>query len=778
MCLALSTLAIGMAQANALLQGVVTDQITGEPLAGVNVFVRNLRVGTTTDSSGQYQLRLPVGQVAIQFSAVGYRTHYEAFYLLDDTLLQVRLIEKIQQIQEVVVRSEALEQRLQSIEMSRVRLDIAELKKLPAVFGEADLIRGLLLQPGVSTVGEGAGGFNVRGGRVDQNLVLLDGAPLFSTSHLLGLYTGINPDVVDNATLYKAGVPAQYGGRLSSLLLVNTRAGNGEKLRVSGGLSPLASRVVVEGPLWREKLTFLVGGRAAYPNWILQSFPGDVRNSRAFFYDLNGKLLFRPNAHHRLALSYYRSLDTFRFPGDTLYFGTNNAASLQWNYLLNDALLFNVQATHSDNTTGLRGLRQAYEFTQQATIQQQEITAHFLYTPAPTHQVEGGLSGTHYAVRPGTVRPTHETSNVIPLDLPQEQAYEAAAHLSEEWRLSSRVTARGGVRYVWFQQIGPGVLYHYQPDRPRSRETLTDTTLYAAGAPMQRYGGWEPRLSVSIVLTPDASVKASYNRTRQYLHLISNTTAISPVDFWKVSSRYLPPQTADQFAVGVFRNFSENAFETSVEVYYKAMHSLVEYTNGARLLLNPLLETDLMRARGQAYGVELSVAKHRGHLTGHLSYTYSRTWVAVQTPFALQRIHDGQYYPAHVDRPHNLALTTQYPLGQGWTWTTTFVFTSGRPTTFPDGQYLLNQTVVFNYSQRNLDRIPPYHRLDVALQKDTRRAPDQPRYSTWNLSVYNLYARKNPYSIYFTRYNYAQTRAYRLSVLGTLIPSVTWNFHF
>lgn len=768
-----------LAQKRYLISGRVTDGVSGKPLAGVSVNDKKQGAGTTTDSTGVYRLPVLPGLYNLTFSAVGYytRTRYVDLSRADE-VADMTLNPDIRQLEEVNVTGRAPDANVSAAQMSVVKLDMKNLRNIPVVFGEVDILKALTLQPGVSTVGEGAGGFNVRGGRTDQNLVLLDGAPLYNTSHLLGLLSNLNADAIQDVTLYKGGIPAAYGGRLSSLLLMNTKAGETDRISVSGGIGLITSRLLVQGPVTNnKKLTFLAGGRIAYPSLLLSLFPAPTNRNRASFYDLNGRLTYRFSANSQLTATVYRSFDTFRFPQDTLYTTQSTLLTARYSQRLSPRLSLNATATQSDYRFFLDGLSTANTYRYRSTLRQRDVWLDGVWTPTAKHRLEAGGTLTSYDLQPGAIQPTGEGSNVNAQTLSTEQAREWAGYLSEEWTPIRWLSVQAGVRYAQFTNVGPGVGYRYGEGQPRSRETITDTLRYGARQALAQYGGWEPRLTVRVNLTPLSSLKVSYNRTRQFLHLISNTTAISPVDFWKASDPLVPPSVADQWAVGYFQNLRDNQYETSVEVYTKTMTDLVEYRNGATLLLNPTLDADLLRAEGRAYGVEVSVQKTRGLLTGLLAYTYARTLARVPTTYARDRINNGDWYPSTFDRPHNLTIATQWKWRRGWTLGTNFLYTSGRPTTYPDGTYRLNGAKVLDYSQRNADRIPDYHRLDVSFTKDGRRSSGQRRYSNWSLSLYNVYARRNPYSIYFQRVN-TTTRSYQLSVFGTIIPSVSWNFNW
>ncbi|MDO1447254.1 TonB-dependent receptor [Rhodocytophaga aerolata] len=765
----------------AVLEGTLIDKTSKKPVPGATIYVAALAKGTIADDKGYFSLSLPEDEYVISFSAVGYKTQVKQLDIVSNTTMVVEMEEDIKQIQEIVVRGKGIDENVKSVQMSRITLDLVNINKIPLVFGEADIIKAILLQPGISTVGEGAGGFNVRGGRVDQNLVLLDEAPIFNTSHLLGFFTNVNPDAVQEAALYKGNIPAAYGGRLSSLLLMQTKTGNADKLNITGGISTISSRLSVDGPLIKDKLTFLASGRVAYPNLILSLFPKIFNGSRAFFYDGNARLDFRLNDKNRLSLTGYTSYDDFKFPQDTLYGWQTHNATFQWKTLLRSNLAFSFHAIHSHYQFNTKGLQPQYAFLLSSIVRHQELKGQLSYTSG-NHRLEAGASAIKYKLDPGSLKPSGDQSNINPFIARKEHALEYSAYISDEWTLSPVITLQAGLRYSAYQSRGPGNVYIYEADVPRREETIIDTVSYNGRKSIKSYGGWEPRVAVKIGLGAATSLKMSYNRTRQYLHLISNTTAISPVDFWKGSDLYVPPQVAEQGAIGIFRNFAGNTYATSVEAYYKTIQNMVEYRNGATLLLNPLLESDLLRAKGKAYGVELLVQKVEGKLTGQVGYTYSRSLTAVQTPFALNQVNGGAYYPSNFDRPHNLTISTQWKTGRGWTMGTNFVYTTGRPATYPDSKYILNNRTIIGYSRRNADRIPDYHRLDVSFSYDTRKVyaetqTTKKHYSVWVFSIYNMYARKNPYSIYFSNDN-SRAQAYRLAVFGMFIPSITWNLYF
>ena len=765
------------AQQRFRLSVVVRDGATKKPIPGASLFVAETRISARADSTGLIALNHPPGLLTMYVSAVGYLQGRETIVLDFPKRVEYYLQPRSTDLDEVDVRATREDRNIKTVQMGQIQLSMPELKRMPVVLGEPDILKALTLQAGVTTAGEGAGGFNVRGGRADQNLVLVDGAPLFNTNHLLGFYTNINPDMVQDVSLNKGAFSAQYGGRVSSLLLMSTRNGNKNGWRVSGGLSPVSARLLVDGPI-TKKLTLLAGGRIAFPNYLLRLFPAtSVKNSRAFFFDGNLKLTYTPTDRQTVSISAYRSQDNFRFPGDTLYGWQSTVLTGRWSYLIRPNLQLNLAALYSGYHLNVDGVTPGLTFRFASSIEQREGKADLFYTLYQKHKIQVGINAIRYDVQTGDVKPTGENSSINPQQINPERGRELGAYINTEWELTPKISLQAGLRYSAFALLGPQTVYGYAENLPSSPETVTDSARYGAGQTVQTYGGLEPRIALRVHVAKNTAIKASAGRTRQYVNLISNTTAITPLDFWKLSDRYVPPQIADQVSVGVFQNFQNNTFELSVEGYYKRLQNQIEYRYGANLILNPKLETALVQAAGRAYGIEFGLAKNKGKLTGQVNYTYARSLIAVQTPFDALRINGGSYYPSYIDRPHTLNIQARLDLTHNWAFSTNFVYYTGVPATYPDGQYTYNNEPVQDYSRRNADRIPDYHRLDVAFSKDTRFNKAQKRYGIWTLGIYNLYAHKNPYSIYFTRYN-QRTESYRLSVFGTLIPSIAYNFYF
>jgi len=759
------------------ISGSILDSVSNKPIAAATISL-DKQVSHVSDSNGHFSFNTYAGSHVLRVSAVSYFHKVIRFNNRNDTAISIYLPNDFFQMQDIVISAKKEDANVNTVQMGQVQVNMAQLKKAPLVLGEADIFRSLLLQPGVTSVGEGAAGYNVRGGNVDQNLVLLDGAPLFNTFHLLGFFSAINPDLVQSATLFKGNIPAEYGGRVSSLLLMNTKTGNLTRPTLSGSINPFSIHLNASAPIIKDKLSISGGARVAFPDYILRFFQANIRNSSAFFYDANLKLNYKISNNHNIAISGYHSYDRFNFPGDTLYSWNSSTASFLYSGKLANRLNASVSAVYSVNHAENHAQDKNFEYKLNTSVKYKEAKAQIWYTKNSNFEIRGGASTGRYDIQPGDFGPDAPNSNVGYINIQREYGRESAAFLSSTWEPLNGFAFEAGIRYSSYQYLGPSWQYQYDESRPKSKETITDSTYYSKDQVIKSYGGWEPRVSLKINITPNSSVKLSYNRSYQYIQLISNTTAVTPIDFWKLSDNYIQPAKADQYVLGLFANFMDNMFTSSIEGFYKLTKNVVEYKDGAKLLVNPYLNADLVRADGRAYGVELSVQKVKGKWTGQFSYTYSRALVQTKGDFPDEQVNKGKEYPSNFDRPHNLSVTLTKQMKYGWSFQANIVYASGRPITYPDGRYIFNATpAVVNYGDRNAERVPNYNRLDVSFSKDTRKTPTQRRYSVWNISLYNVFMHKNPYSIYFVNTPYG-VHGYRLSVIGSVIPSLTYNFFF
>jgi len=760
------------------INGQVKEVNSGESIVGAIVFIEELKVGTTTNAFGFFSISIPSGIYHVKVSAVGKVQTEQKVYLNKNQSYSFELFEKLTQLQDVVIRANALDRNVSSIEMSLIKMDSKTLKSIPSFLGEADVVKSILLLPGVSTVGEGASGFNVRGGNVDQNLILFDDAPIFNSSHLFGFFSTFNSDVVKDVTLYKGGIPAQYGGRISSVLDIKSKSGNYRNFSGGGGLGIIASRLYFEGPIIKEKFSFMIAGRYAYPDWILKRTRDlDIRKSSGYFYDLNGYLNYKINEKNSIHLSSYTSSDGFKLASDTLYHWRTSNTSLKWNLLLNEKIFLGVTGISGNYTYSIDGNKKTYEFESDFGIRTWGTKIEATYFVNQQHKLDVGTGLNSYLFNSGEIRPINGSA-VNPVSLQKERALEYNAFFSDEFKLNSKITIQGGIRLSRYEVRGPTDVLIYQPGVPQSPTTVIDTLSISSGEKVKAYDGFEPRLSFKFSLNDNSSIKVSYNKTVQYLHLISNTTAVSPLDLWKTSNYYIQPEIGQQFGLGYFKNLFGNTIETSVETYYKEVKNMIEYKDGADLLFNPFIESQLLSAIGRAYGIELLIKRNAGKLTGWIGYTYARTLRQVKG-IQDETINDGEFYPSNFDKPHDLTIVTNYKFTRRLSLSTNFTYSTGRPISYPDDVYLVDGYTVVQYSNRNQSRIAPYHRLDLSFTIEESLDLTKKWKGSWVFSVYNVYGRKNPYSVFFKpEYKGKLPQAYQLSVLGTIFPSITYNFKF
>lgn len=771
-----------MPEEKATISGYVTDAATGEELIGATVYVQELGTGTVTNTYGYYSLSVSPGEYTLVLSYIGYQRQSFTVPIEASQTLNIEMTSEEVQLEEIVVTAAESIPEVEEIEMSVAKVDIQTIQKMPALLGEVDVIRSIQLLPGVSTVGEGAPGFNVRGGSIDQNLILLDEAPVFSSSHLLGFFSVFNPDAVKDIKLYKGGIPARYGGRLSSVLDVRQKEGNTKKFGLKGGIGLISSRLLVEGPIQEDKSSFMVAGRRSYGDLFLRlSNNEDINNSIVYFYDLNTKVNYKINDRNRLYLSGYFGRDVFGGAVENVRFAWGNrTGTLRWNHLFSDKLFSNFTAIYSDYNYELGfsdngGDATLEEFEWKSGVTNRNLQADFTYFPSPSSTLDFGVSGILYDFNPGSVmiRTSDEPAD-FPLDIDEEHAIEAAAYIQHEKKFGGRLTLQYGLRYSAFMNVGKREVFEYENNDPSPDNPVTDTVSYATGEIIKFYDGLEPRFSLNYSLSDQVALKASYNRMFQYLQLVSNTTAATPIDIWTPANQYIRPAIVDQVALGYFRNTSDNTFEFSAEVYYKHFQDLIDFRNGAELILNENLETELLEGEGRAYGLELLLKKPRGRWTGWISYTLSRTERQVDG------INNNEYYPSNYDKPHDVSLVLNYNINEKWNASANFAYMTGRPMTIPTGRFVYDGIVVPDYTGRNGARTPDYHRLDLSVNYEPPPKPGRRWRNSWNFGLYNVYARRNPYSVFFrpNEDNPNVTEAVQLSIFGNIIPSITYNFTF
>ncbi len=758
------------------LSGYLRDKANGEALIGATVYIPEIKTGVITNPYGFYSISVPQGNYSIAFSYIGYQTQSPLINLNESKQLNVLLEEDSEQIDEVVVTGEKKNRNVESLQMSMEKVQVKMIKKLPSFMGEVDIIKSITLLPGIQNGGEGSSGLYVRGGGPDENLMILDEAPVYNASHLLGFFSVFNSDAIKDVQVYKGGIPAEYGGKASSVIDIRMKDGNSQQLGMSGGIGNISSRLTVEGPIIKDKWSFIVSGRRTYADYVGKLIGIEqLKNNQLYFYDLNLKTNIQINDRNRIYFSAYTGDDYFK-ANESIYMRWGNLTSTaRWNHLFSNKLFSNTSLIFSryNYNLGVPGTG-ADQFDWTSQISDYNFKEDISWYLNSKNKLTLGFNLIYHHFEPGAVDAS-ENSYFTDLKLTNYNALDNSVYVSNEQTIGSRLTLRYGLRYSYFQQIGKGTVREYQnPEQPNDDE-VTGEKNYGSGKLIPPpYHNLEPRLALKYMLNSESSIKASYNRMAQNLHLISNTNSPTPLDIWLPSNHYIKPLIANQIGLGYFRNFKDNMFETSGEVYYKKMKNVIDYIDGAELFLKEDLETELLRGSGYAYGLELYAKKQEGRLTGWLSYTLSRSMREVLG------INDGKAYPSSYDRTHNISVVANYDLSKRWNLSSTWVFLTGNPTSYPIAKYDVQGTTIYYYSARNSNRIPDYHRLDVSLTYDFKKNDRKKVKQSVNFAIYNVYARRNAYSVTF-RQNEEKpnvSEATRLSIIGSLIPSVTYNFNF
>jgi hypothetical protein len=765
--------------------GYVKEAASGEGLIGASVYVKELKTGNVTNTYGFYSLTLPFGKYTLVFSSSGFKKREQEITVAAKSQeLSVELVSDSRELAEVIVNARANDENVSGIEMSVNKVDIKTIRKIPALLGEVDLVRAIQLLPGVSTVGEGASGFNVRGGGVDQNLVLLDDAPVYNSSHLFGFFSVFNPDAVKDVKLFKGGIPAMYGGRASSILDVKMKEGNAKKLEVNGGVGVIFSRLSLEAPIVKDKASFIVAARRSYIDVLAKPFlTGDNANSSFNFYDLTAKVNYTINSKNTVFMSGYFGRDVF---GTGFGFDWGNSTlTTRWNHVFSNKLFLNATAFYSNYDymldSDIENKRPNDSFKWTSNIENLSIKPDFTYYVRPDNTISFGGQLLSYDFTPGKA---NATSNGEKRQFGQanKRGIESSAYIGHDWKLNAWLTVQYGVRYSNYDYKSLNGEYYDRISVPVSTENPSGYVLKInqtdPDAVVASYGNWEPRFGMNVTANESTSLKLSYNRLAQYIHLMSNTAASTPLDVWTSSTNNIKPQIVDQAALGFFKNFGAdgNNYESSVEVYYKDMQNQIDYADRANLFLNPYFEKDLLFGDGRAYGIEFFLKKNVGKLTGWASYTLART------ERKIEGLNNNDWYANRYDRTHTLNLVGQYSLSDKWSFGANFAYITGVPYTVPAQKYVFDgiaypQTIP---GTRGNIRVPDYHRLDISATKKNKKALFGKGTSEWVFSVYNLYNRKNPFSIYTrpNEDNSVKTEAVQLSIIGSFVPAVTYNFSF
>lgn len=772
-----------IAQEKATISGIIKDESNGETLFGASVFLKNTSIGVLTNEYGFYSISVPKGNYTLVISYLGYNSISNEIELYRDQNLDFELNENATQLNEVVINSETERVNIRRPQMSVQKLNAATIKQVPVVLGEVDILKTILMLPGVTNNGDGSSGFNVRGGAVDQNLVLLDEAIIYNTSHVFGFFSVFNADAIKDIKLYKGGIPAKFGGRVSSVLDVRQKDGNSKEFKLTGGVGLISSRLAVEAPLFKEKGSFIIAGRASYAHLFLELTNQDYGVN---FYDLNLKGNYSLNDNNKLYLSGYFGRDDMSFSDSFTNSYGNLSGNLRWNHIFNKKLFSNLSLIYSkyDYDLGI----DIFQFNWIAAIKNYNVKYDFKYYANDAIKLEFGANLIAYDFNPGEIIPTEGTSSVNYFQLDQKRALEAGIYVSAEQKLTDNLTVEYGFRFSLFNRFGGQSVALYENNQPvlynsvlgiYETGNIISEDYYEKSEKIANFNNFEPRLGLAFQLNEFSSFKAGFSRTAQYIHLLSNTTNVTPLDVWTPSGKYIKPQLSNQYAFGYFRNFKDKIFSLEAEVYYKTIDNRIDYIDGANLIANNYIEGEILNGESQAYGLELLLRKTAGKFTGWVAYTLSKSEQRTLGGSAGGLgINNGNWYKTPYDRTHDISITAAYNISEKWTFGANFVFQTGRPVTYPNGQYEYEGLSIASYTDRNSDRLPSYNRLDISTTYVPNKKPNNQWKGEWVFGIYNVYNRKNAASVSFGQnVESGVNEATRTAIFG-IVPSVTYNFKF
>jgi hypothetical protein len=770
------------------LTGKVTDFNTGEPIVGAVISLDFKKSGVITDTTGNYQIFLPMGDYVLKVSHLGYKPYRTKVVVSKDTELNVVLEDVTKTLEEVIVSSQATRKSIQTPSLGVTILSIKGIKKLPSMMGEVDIIRSLQTLPGVSSVGEGSNGVNVRGGAIDQNLIYIDDAPIFNPTHLFGLFSVFASDAIRELELYKGGVPSRFGGRAASILDIKMAEPNLEKFKLSGGIGLISNRVMAEVPIIKEKLSVLVAGRASFNDFLFKWVgPDNMKNTRANFYDIATKVFFRPNKNNTFSLSTYLSKDFYQI--DSLFSLENVVAkqtkfdyghtniSARWSHYFNTKMSMDMVGVWANYKTKTYAPDSVNSIDLTNSVDYKNLKVSLDYNPNEKHKMNAGLSIVSYDIAPGTLN-NGVVSRIASVSLPNEKSLELAAFVDDEFKVNEKLTIQAGLRYVQYLKTGSYEVRKYLAGEPLTISSQIGTDMVGNGIAGKTYGGLEPRLALKYSLGENSTIKLGYNRMQQFIQLLSNNTTPLPTARWKIADEYIKPQQSDFGSLGVFKTFKENVWEISAEGYYRETHNVLDYISGANLQLNKSIETQVVSGQAKAYGLELMLTKKKGELSGWVSYTYARSLQQVRGEYpAIQQIADGNWYASNYDKPHSLNVMVNIQPTTHHSFSFTFAYNTGRPFSSPSGFFQLDNKQYPVYETRNNDRVADYHRLDFSWTINNPSLKEKRWQGSWVFTVYNLYGRKNPYSVFFKPVR-GGLKPYELSVFASPFISLTYNFKF
>jgi hypothetical protein len=774
---------VSFSQEKVTLSGTISDESTNETLIGVTVIIEELKTGTTTNEYGYFSITLPKGNYTIRYTYIGFEDVVEQINLQENTRKNISIKESNVQLNEIIVTENQYKPNIQKPEMSVNKISVSTIKKMPAVLGEADILKSILTLPGVTNAGEGQSGFNVRGGAADQNLILLDEATIYNSSHLFGFFSVFNADAIKDLKLYKGGVPARFGGRVASVLDIYQKDGNSNKFHLNGGIGLISSRLLAEGPIVKDKGSFLVAGRSSYAHLFLKLSGNE---NSAYFYDLNTKLSYKLNDNNNLYVSGYFGRDVFSLSKSFINTYGNSVLNMRWNHLFSDKVFSNLSLIYSDYYYGLE--LDFIGFNWDSGIKNYNLKYDFKHYLSEKTKLTYGINTVYYDFNPGKIKPNGPDSQINPKQLDKKYAFEPAIYIDAEQKLSDKFSINYGLRYSMFYRLGAQEINIYENNQAVSydedlkiyeKATPIGTKKYGKNETIASFDNLEPRLSIAYIIDENQSVKASYNRMSQYLHLISNTQSPTPLDVWAPSDNFLKPQILDQYAIGYQKNIKNGRYSFEIESFYKDVQNRLDYIDGADLIANNAIEQVVLGGKSRAYGLEILARKNEGKLNGWISYTLSRSEQQTAGRTATEiGINNGNWYKTGWDKTHNLSVTGIYELNEKWSFGSIFSLQTGQPVTYPNGQYVYQGLSIPSYGERNGNNLPAYHRLDISATLTPRNSKNKRIKGEWVFGIYNVYSRKNAASISF-RQN-AETgnnEAVRLSIFG-IVPSVTYNFKF
>ena len=760
------------------LTGRAINLKTANAIRDLAIRVKGSNQITVTDANGNYNLTLPAGYNVLSIRAMGIESTEREVVMFNNGNLDLLMEEGLQQLDEVVVEADAFKNVEEAITGSE-QIDSENSKNIPLVLGERDILQVAKALPGISSAGEGAMGLNVRGGKTDQNLVLLDDAVIYNPQHFFGIFQALNPFTTKGVDIYKGAIPMEFGGRLSSVFDIRTKNGNEEKVSGEGSIGPVTANLALEIPLEKDKSSLIVGARGAYADWILRSLDDEaLSNSNASFFDGILKYHNKINEKNEVKATAYYSRDAFSITSDSLYNYDNRLFSVRWDHRINDKTNSALIVDNSNYGFGIDFDGETNtDFNLDYSINETELKYKLRTLLNDKNTLDYGGSAKYYSVNPGSIEPDGDQSDVNSQFIDNEQAIEGALYVGDEITFNDKLSVNLGVRYAFFAAMGKSTQRTYENGMPKNESTVQDTISYSSGENIKTYGGPELRLSTRYLFTPDFSVKASLNNSYQFLHTLSNNTTVSPIDTWKLSDLNIEPQKGYQASLGFYKNFKENEYEVSVEGYYKKMENVLDFKTGANLFLNENVETQVLQGDGKAYGVEFLLKKKSGQLNGWLSYTYSRSLYRFDSEFSEERINNGEFFPSNFDKPHDVSVITNYRFTKRYSISANFVYQTGRPITYPVGTFRFNNSDYVAFSERNEFRIPDFYRLDLGLNIEGNHKKKKLAHSFVTISVYNVLGRNNPYSVFFVTDD-GEVKALQSSIFSIPIPSITYNFKF